>query len=56
MSEEILVPLEYEPSAALAYGLTTSRFWEFERRRFLSGDEGTVENFQELRKLGYFIP
>lgn len=34
------IPLEYEPSAALAYGLASSRFWEFERRGFFTGDFG----------------
>jgi pimeloyl-ACP methyl ester carboxylesterase len=32
------VPLEMEPSAALAYSLSRSRFWEWELRGFLVGD------------------
>jgi pimeloyl-ACP methyl ester carboxylesterase len=32
------VPLEMEPSAALAYGLSGSRVWDFELRAFLVGD------------------
>jgi pimeloyl-ACP methyl ester carboxylesterase len=32
------LPLEYEPSAALAYSLADSQFWLFERRAFFSGD------------------
>ncbi len=32
------LPLEYEPSAALAYSLADSRFWQLERRAFFSGD------------------
>ena len=32
------VPLEAEPSAALAYSLTRSRFWEWELRGVLVGD------------------
>ncbi len=34
------VALEYEPTAALAFGVAESRFWEFEQRGFLSGDFG----------------
>jgi len=34
------VALEYEPTAALAFGLSDARPWEFERRGFLSGDFG----------------
>jgi pimeloyl-ACP methyl ester carboxylesterase len=37
-------PLEYEPTAALAFGLSESRPWEFELRRFLSGDFGNKQN------------
>ena len=32
------IPLESEPSAALAYGLSTSRSWEWEYKGFLFGD------------------
>src|SRR5262249_908565 len=32
------VPLELEPSAALAYGLSHSRVWDWELRGFLVGD------------------
>jgi pimeloyl-ACP methyl ester carboxylesterase len=48
------VPLEYEPTAALAFGLTESRPWDFEIRGFLSGDfeEQTVG----LRMLGPYDP
>lgn len=34
------LPLEYEPSAALAYSLADSPFWTFELRGFFSGDFG----------------
>jgi pimeloyl-ACP methyl ester carboxylesterase len=34
------IALEYEPTAALAFGLTETRPWEFELRGFLSGDFG----------------
>lgn len=37
---ESQVPLEYEPTAALAFGLSETRPWAFERRGFLSGDFG----------------
>jgi pimeloyl-ACP methyl ester carboxylesterase len=33
-----VVPLEYEPSAALAYTLDRSELWSFENKGFLSGD------------------
>jgi pimeloyl-ACP methyl ester carboxylesterase len=33
-----VVPLEYEPSAALAYTLERSKLWSFENRGFLSGE------------------
>jgi len=33
-----VVPLEYEPSAALAYTLEGSKLWSFENKGFLSGD------------------
>jgi len=32
--------LEFEPTAALAFGVAQSRFWEFEQRGFFSGDFG----------------
>jgi pimeloyl-ACP methyl ester carboxylesterase len=32
------VPLEYEPSAAIAYSLEHSPMWSFERKGFFSGD------------------
>jgi pimeloyl-ACP methyl ester carboxylesterase len=35
------VALEFEPTAALAFGLAESRPWDFERWGFLSGDFGT---------------
>jgi pimeloyl-ACP methyl ester carboxylesterase len=34
------VALEYEPTAALAFGLTETQPWSFERSGFLSGDFG----------------
>lgn len=37
---EQYVALEYEPTAALAFGLTETRPWSFERSGFLSGDFG----------------
>ena len=37
---DLQVALEYEPTAALAFGLAESRLWEFERAGFLSGDFG----------------
>ena len=33
-----IVPLEYEPSAALAYTLEGSKLWSFENKGFLSGE------------------
>jgi pimeloyl-ACP methyl ester carboxylesterase len=45
------VPLEYEPTAALAFGLTESRPWDFEVRGFFSGDFGG-EQAIGLRMLG----
>ncbi len=44
-------PLEYEPTAALAFGLSESRPWEFELRRFLSGDFGR-DRGRGVRMLG----
>jgi len=35
-----VLPLEYEPTAALAFGLAEASPWKFERRGFLSGDFG----------------
>ena len=49
------VALEYEPTAALAFGVAESRPWEFERRGFLSGDFGR-DSERGLSMLGPYDP
>jgi pimeloyl-ACP methyl ester carboxylesterase len=49
------VPLEYEPTAALAFGLTEASPWQFERAGFLSGDFGKDQD-RGLRMLSPYDP
>jgi len=52
---ERVLPLEYEPTAALAFGLTEASPWRFERRGFLSGDFGQDRD-RGLRMLAPYDP
>jgi pimeloyl-ACP methyl ester carboxylesterase len=52
---ETQVALEYEPTAALAFGLTEWRPWDFERAGFLSGDFGG-DDARGLSMLGPYDP
>ena len=52
---ERVLPLEYEPTAALAFGLTEASPWRFERRGFLSGDFGE-DGDRGLRMLAPYDP
>ena len=49
------VPLEYEPTAALAFGLTEARLWDFELAGFLSGDFGADQG-PSLQMLSPYDP
>ncbi len=50
-----VLPLEYEPTAALAFGLAEASPWRFERRGFLSGDFGK-DRERGLRMLAPYDP
>jgi hypothetical protein len=50
-----VLPLEYEPTAALAFGLAEANPWRFERRGFLSGDFGK-DHDRGLRMLAPYDP
>lgn len=50
-----VLPLEYEPTAALAFGLAEASPWKFERRGFLSGDFGQDRD-RGLRMLAPYDP
>jgi pimeloyl-ACP methyl ester carboxylesterase len=49
------VPLEYEPTAALAFGLAEARLWDFELAAFLSGDFGESQE-PSLQMLNPYDP
>lgn len=48
------VPIEFETSSALAYGLERSRFWDLEIAGFLSGDAPPVDD--QLFMLRPYVP
>ena len=53
---ERVVPLEYEPTASLAYTLAESRLWDFEIAAYLQGEAEVANTGQRLGMLWPHIP